>query len=81
MSLIRREGLAGRAVLRVVMLGFFEKDQVEALSSLHAGDSAFNYSLIIIMFYFLFVMNFIAGHRRELRVSLLISRSWLYMIW
>ena len=54
----------------IVTLIFFSMDQIEVLAFLHAENSAFNYSMIIVMFYILFVMNFIAGLKREYEVSL-----------
>jgi hypothetical protein len=47
-------------------------DQLDSFKALHRGNSAFNYS-IIIMFYIPFVMNFIAGYRHEYEVSLVYS--------
>ena len=74
LSLIKREGLMGRVAMGiiagVVTLIFFSMDQIEVLAFLHAENSAFNYSMIIVMFYILFVMNFIAGLKREYEVSL-----------
>ena len=54
----------------VVTLIFFSVDQIGVLAFLHANNSAFNYSMIIVMFYILFVMNFIAGLKHEYEVSL-----------
>lgn len=54
----------------LVTIAFFTMDQLDAFKALHRGDSAFNYSMIIIMFYILFVMNFIAGYKHEYEVSL-----------
>lgn len=74
LGLIKREGLIGRVALGIiagiVTLIFFSMDQIEVLAFLHAENSAFNYSMIIVMFYILFVMNFIAGLKREYEVSL-----------
>jgi len=74
LSLIKREGLMGRVAMGiiagVVTLIFFSMDQIEVLAFLHAENSAFNYSMIIVMFYILFVMNFIAGLKQEYEVSL-----------
>jgi hypothetical protein len=74
LGLVKREGLMSRIALGltagVVTLIFFSMDQIEALAYLHADNSAFNYSMIIVMFYILFVMNFIAGLKREYEVSL-----------
>ena len=74
MQLIKREGLIGRVALGffagVISIVFFNIDQIEAVGPIHAGNSAFNYSVLIVMLYILFVMNFIAGLRREYEVSL-----------
>ena len=74
LGLIKREGLIGRVALGItagiVTLIFFSMDQIEVLAFIHAENSAFNYSMIIVMFYILFVMNFIAGLKREYEVSL-----------
>lgn len=74
LGLFKREGLMGRVALGiiagVVTLIFFSVDRIGVLAFLHANNSAFNYSMIIVMFYILFVMNFIAGLKREYEVSL-----------
>jgi len=73
-QLIKREGLIGRVALGlfagVISIVFFNIDQIGALGQIHAGNSAFNYSVLIVMLYILFVMNFIAGIRREYEASL-----------
>ncbi len=74
MKLLNRKGLYGRVALGVVAgivtLVFFSMDTVGSVASIHAGNSAFNYSVLIVMFYILFVMNFIAGVKREYEASL-----------
>ena len=74
MQLIKREGLIGRVALGlfagVISIVFFNIDQIEAVGPIHAGNLAFNYSVLIVMLYILFVMNFIAGIRREYEASL-----------
>ena len=71
---LRREGLVGRIALGIVAglatLLFFKMDQISFMQPLHSGTSAFNYSMIIVMFYILFVMNFMAGFRREYESSI-----------
>jgi len=74
MSLINREGLFGRVSLGVVAglvtLVVFNIDQIEFFSWIHSGTSAFNYSVIITMFYILFAMNFMAGLKKTYETSL-----------
>ena len=74
MQLIKREGLIGRVALGlfagVISIVFFNIDQIGALGQIHAGNSAFNYSVLIVMLYILFVMNFFAGIRGEYEISL-----------
>jgi hypothetical protein len=74
MSLINREGLFGRVSVGIfaglVTLVVFNIDQIGFLSAIHSGTSAFNYSVIITMFYILFAMNFMAGLRRRYETSL-----------
>jgi hypothetical protein len=70
----RREGLVGRIAPGIVAglatLLFFKIDQITFMQPLHSGTSAFNYSMIIVMFYVLFVMNFMAGFRRQYESSI-----------
>ena len=54
----------------IISILFFTVDQIETVGPIHAGNSAFNYSVLIVMLYILFVMNFIAGLKREYEVSL-----------
>ena len=74
MQLIKREGLIGRVALGlfagVISILFFNIDQIGAIELIHAGNSALNYSVLIVMLYILFVMNFIAGIRREYEASI-----------
>jgi hypothetical protein len=74
MKLLNREGLFGRVALGViagiVTIFFFTMDTMGPDPPIHAGNSAYNYSILIVMFYILFVMNFIAGIKREYEASL-----------
>ena len=74
MSLIKREGLFGRIsggiVAGLVTLIVFNIDQIGFLSWIHSGTSAFNYSVILTMFYIIFAMNFMAGLKKTYETSL-----------
>ena len=72
MKIIHREGLIWRIALGlisgIVTIFFFTLDTINP--NIRATNSAYNYSMIVVMFYILFVMNFIAGMKREYEVSL-----------
>ena len=74
MSLIKREGLFGRIswgiLAGLVTLVVFNIDQIGFLSWIHSGTSAFNYSVILTMFYILVAMNFMAGLKKRYETSL-----------
>ena len=74
MKLLKREGLIWRVALGVisgiVTVFFFTLDSRGPNPPIHAANSAYNYSILIVMFYILFVMNFIAGIKREYEASL-----------
>lgn len=74
MQLLKREGFLGRVAIGlaagVISILFIKIDQIEFIGPIHGGNSAFNYTAIIIMFYILFVMNFVAGIKREYETSL-----------
>ena len=72
MKIIHREGLIWRIALGlisgIVTIFFFTLDTINP--NIRATNSAYNYPMIVVMFYILFVMNFIAGVKREYEVSL-----------